>query len=95
MVKNPREKTRSCRIHFLNKPVPIYVEEDKITRPTAIYINQNKVIVTSIEDFWRIDDEWWRDECISRIYYRCLIRDNLQITIFRDIQTSIWYKQND
>ena len=95
MVKNSRKKIRSCAIHLLNKPISIHVEENKLSRPTSIFIDLNKLIITSIEDFWRIDDEWWRDECISRIYYKCLLRDGLQITIFRDIQTSIWYKQND
>jgi len=95
MVKNSRKKIRSCAIHLLNKPISIYVEEDNLSSPTSIFININKFTITSIQDFWRVDDEWWRDECISRIYYKCLLENGLQITIFRDIQTSIWYKQND
>ena len=29
--------------------------------------------VTSIEDRWRIDDEWWRSEPVSRLYYAVLL----------------------
>ena len=94
MVPYTGTETRVGAIRFLNLPNPIRVVESTDGKPQEIG-NNPQLKVVAVEDMWRIDDEWWRDECISRIYYKCLLRDGLQITIFRDIQTSIWYKQND
>ena len=49
--------------------------------------------VTSIDDLWQVDDEWWRERPISRRYYQVTTEDNRQFTIFRDQTNGSWYQQ--
>lgn len=49
--------------------------------------------VTSIEDQWEIDEEWWRPRPLSRKYYQVLLEDNQTVTLFRDMVNGAWYRQ--
>jgi hypothetical protein len=48
--------------------------------------------VASVEDDWRIDDEWWRDE-ISRHYFAMTLADGCRITLFLDRIAGTWWEQ--
>lgn len=52
--------------------------------------NRCRVTVRSV---WRIDDEWWRGEPVSRLYYSVLLETGVVMTIFRDLTTNKWHKQ--
>jgi hypothetical protein len=45
-------------------------------------------------DRWRVDDEWWREKPLSRLYFECLLEDGRRITVFHDLITSKWYRQS-
>ncbi len=47
----------------------------------------------TVRSAWRIDDEWWREEPVSRLYYSVLLETGVVLTIFRDLITDKWYKQ--
>ena len=49
--------------------------------------------VTTIEDRWKIDDEWWRTNSVSRMYYRVLLEDGQALTLYRDMMSGRWYRQ--
>ncbi len=49
--------------------------------------------VTSINDLWQVDDEWWREHPISRRYYQVTTQDERRLTIFRDQLNGSWYWQ--
>ena len=38
-----------------------------------------------ILDSWRIDDEWWRKQPVSRLYYRVLLEDGMVVGLFKDL----------
>jgi len=42
---------------------------------------------------WRIDQHWWRAEPVSRVYYRVVPEDGPPLTIFRDLLTGAWARQ--
>ena len=42
---------------------------------------------------WRIDDEWWRKP-ISRLYYLLEFTTGSRFTVFQDLITGRWYRQN-
>ena len=42
---------------------------------------------------WRIDQHWWRAEPVSRIYYRVAPEDGPPLTIFQDLVTGEWSRQ--
>jgi hypothetical protein len=47
----------------------------------------------SLEDRWRIDDEWWRVNPISRMYFECILIDGRNITVFKDLINGGWFQQ--
>lgn len=51
--------------------------------------------VRSIEDYWKINDEWWRDSSqeIERIYFDVILDSNQRLTIFRDLVRNEWFRQ--
>ncbi|MSQ21825.1 MAG: hypothetical protein EXR53_00745 [Dehalococcoidia bacterium] len=49
--------------------------------------------VESMADRWRIDDEWWRSEPVSRLYYDCMVDQGLKVTVFHDLVAGQWFLQ--
>lgn len=49
--------------------------------------------VVSVEDTWRIDDEWWRERPIARIYMLLRLEDDLLITVYHDLFNDTWFEQ--
>jgi hypothetical protein len=47
----------------------------------------------TIEDRWRIDDEWWRAEPVSRLYYNVLLVSGQRLVLYKDLITGDWYEQ--
>jgi hypothetical protein len=51
--------------------------------------------VTLLRRPWRIDQLWWRPGgAISRRYFHIALEDQPPITIFQDLLTGVWYRQN-
>jgi hypothetical protein len=49
--------------------------------------------VVSIDDLCNVDEEWWRERPVVRMYYRVSTEDGRCITIFRDLVDGAWYRQ--
>jgi hypothetical protein len=75
----------------LYAPEQLPVKEDFKGNPITVGKGNRKV--TSIEDRWRIDDEWWRQEPISRMYYSVVLDNGQNLTIYKDLINNHWYKQ--
>ncbi len=97
MVPNSRETPSLGALRPLNLPVPIAVEEDAHRQPLALSQSQSKrgrwLKVASIDSLWKIDEEWWREKPIVRMYYQVTTEDGRRITVFRDLADSQWYQQ--
>ncbi len=93
MVQTPRETTRSRGVRRLNTPQPIAVHVDPSSRlPTAIRKRGEAwEKITSFEDTWRVEDEWWREVPLIRTYYRALLEDGRPLTLFLDEITGRWH----
>ena len=76
----------------VNLPVPVKVEENKAGRPAAVR-DKRRLPVMAIEDCWRIDDEWWRAEPVSRIYYNILLTSGRRMVLYKDLTKGDWYEQ--
>ena len=98
--------TQSLQFRSLNLPVPIEVVENGAGRPVAISLPPvrssrltqgrslaRSLTITSINDLWQVDDEWWRERPISRRYYQVTTQDEQRLTIFRDQINGNWYWQ--
>jgi len=92
MVPDSGEALRAVSIKPINLPEPLVMEESESGLPVAVRSNRRQVI-KSIEDRWRIDDEWWRNESVSRFYYAILLASGQRLVVYKDLSTGRWYKQ--
>ena len=49
--------------------------------------------IASIQDRWRIDDEWWREMPVSRVYYQLQLESGRVTTVYRDLAGGGWWEQ--
>ena len=91
MVENPGKTLRTDAIK-LNPPGQIRIQEAASGLPIAMRTPERHSIV-AIEDRWRIDDEWWRSESVSRLYYAVITDSGQRIVIYKDLIQNRWYKQ--
>jgi len=49
--------------------------------------------IAAVQDRWRIDDEWWREHAISRMYYTLLLDDGTLLTVYHDLVADVWFEQ--
>jgi hypothetical protein len=93
VVAHPRAATRAHRLRPLNRPKPIHVEADESGEPRAVVLGRERLAVAAVQDRWRIDDEWWRERPVSRLYFSLLLEDGRVVTVYRDIVTGRWASQ--
>ena len=77
-------------LRSLNGPRPIRVEVDPHGQPRSIH---GRRAVAAVQDRWRLDDEWWREHPISRLYHLLLLDDDSLVVVYRDLGTGDWYEQ--
>ena len=79
----------------LNAPTPLRVQLDDRGRIVSIW-RQGRLTprtIAAVQDRWRIDDEWWREHAVSRIYYEVVLDDGTLLTIYQDLRTDAWFEQ--
>ena len=76
----------------VNVPEPVNIDEDPSGVPAAARTPRRQA-VAAIEDRWRIDDEWWRGEPVSRLYYLVLLASGQRLVLYKDLVDSRWYRQ--
>jgi hypothetical protein len=92
MVPHPGKTLRVSAYKPVNLPEPVPVEEPVPGGPAAVKLASRQA-VTAIDDCWRIDDEWWRKEPISRLYYAVRFTGGQRLVIYKDLIRNQWYKQ--
>ena len=93
MVEDTRKTLRADTYKPVNTPEPVKIEEDASGLPLAVRMKRRQA-VTAIEDKWRLDDEWWRTEAISRLYYNVLLASGQRLVLYKDLVTGGWYQQD-
>ena len=93
MVASPGASGRPRALQSLNEPVPVEVRSDDSGRPLAVRLHKRWSAVAELRDTWRLDEAWWRQHPISRIYSTVLLEDGLRLTLFQDLLTHHWYRQ--
>ncbi len=99
MVAHSRAPLGAAAVRPLsvNAPIPLQVQVDRQGRPLAVRKPRwpRPRPVAQIQDRWRIDDEWWRDHPISRIYHLALLADGTLLTFYHDLIANLWFEQRD
>ena len=93
MVQDTRKTLRADTYRPVNTPEPVDVEEDSSGLPLAVRSPRRQAIKT-VEDRWRIDDEWWRRQPVSRLYYEVLLISGQRLVLYKDLIKNCWYRQS-
>jgi len=93
MVQDTGKTLRTDTYRPINIPEPAKVEEDPSGLPLAVRAPRRQTVQT-IEDRWRIDDEWWRLEPASRLYYEVLLVSGQRLVLYKDLINNCWYRQS-
>ena len=78
----------------LNHPRPLRVEAGEGGRPIAVYLSGQRYAVGAVLETWRIDDEWWRERPVSRLYFSMLLEDGRTVTVYHDLVSGRWQVHN-
>ena len=92
MVGNTRGTPDTRRIRRLKPPRQLEVEEDD-GHPRRLHLDGTWQDVALIRRPWRIDQHWWRAPAVSRVYYRVAPEDGPPLTLYRDLATGEWFRQ--
>jgi hypothetical protein len=93
MVENTGKTLHADTYKPLNTPEPVRVEEDASDIPLAVSLKRRQPVI-SIEDKWRLDDEWWRSEPVVRLYYSVLLASGQRMVLYKNLITGGWYQQD-
>ena len=93
MVTHTGAKAGAGALRALNQPQSVSVKTDEDGHPTGLKLRGRWVGVETVSDRWRLDDEWWRQQPISRMYYECVVDQGLKVTVFSDLVSGEWYLQ--
>ncbi len=70
------------------------MEADDEGRPVAVTLRDRRLRVLQVQDTWRIDDEWWRERPVSRVYYEVELEDGRTVTVYEDLVSGRWAMQS-
>jgi len=99
MVASAGTPQRPGGLRALNQPQPV---EFRLRTPSPraergpggeVRMGRRWVRVRQVLDTWRIDDEWWREQPVSRMYHQMLLEDGATVTLFQDLLNGRWYRQ--
>ena len=94
MVSHPGTPGGDRRIRPLNLPKPVGVDVDPEGRPLYVRLpDRAPQMVLDLVKSWRVDEEWWREKPINRIYWQCVLANGQFLTIFNDLADGSWWRQ--
>ncbi|MBI4301679.1 MAG: hypothetical protein HY664_03650 [Chloroflexi bacterium] len=93
MVEDTREKAGPGALRPIGLPQPIEVRVVPNGWPVAVRAG-HRWLMAQIVGRWRIDDEWWREQPVSRMYFEIVLENGHHWVIFQDLIGNIWFRQN-
>jgi hypothetical protein len=93
MVPDSRATTDTRRVRRLKTPRDVEVQAGSDGTPLRLRTGVAWQDVTLARRPWRIDQHWWRAEPVSRLYYRVAPEDGPALTLYNDLVTGEWRRQ--
>ena len=81
------------KLRPLNQPMPVKVETGEHGEPLAVWPSNRRCTIETLLETWHIDDEWWRRQAVSRVYWRVLLEDGRTMDVYCDLARKSWFKQ--
>lgn len=79
-------------------PVPVQVSATLDGQLASVVETDKSRVITSqidqVMDLWELEDEWWRPAPIRRRYFQLLMDTGRVMTIFKDLSSGEWFRQN-
>ncbi len=72
------------------EPLPVIVVKNK---PACVVLKRKRQKIREIVNIWRVDDTWWQNP-VARMYYAIELESGSRITVFQDLLSGGWYRQN-
>ena len=91
MVQNTGKTPCPDTVKPVNLPEPVMVLEGPGGIPVAVKTARRQAV--TVEDKWRIDDEWWRREAVSRLYYAVRLASGQRLVLSKNLVDNRWYRQ--
>jgi hypothetical protein len=95
LVSARQSAVRRSDLRPLNAPSPLQVQADDRGHIVSVW-RQGRLTprsIAAVQDHWRIDDEWWREHPVSRIYYDLLLDDGTMLTVYHELLADQWFEQ--
>lgn len=92
MVGHTRGTADTRRIRRLKTPRAVEVEASEDGVPLRVRLGTWQD-VTLVRRPWRIDQHWWRSEPVRRDYYRVAPEDGPPLTLYHDLVSGGWFRQ--
>lgn len=81
-------------VRRLNEPVPARVRLDSASQPAHVaWGDRPGHVVEGVLETWQVDDRWWTDVPIRRLYFSCQLANGAVVTALYDLQAGGWYVQ--
>ena len=93
MVSHTGRTPDPRRIRRLKSPHAIEVRSGEDEAPVCVRLHGVWQDVRLVRRPWRIDQHWWRADPISRLYYRVALEDGPPLTVYHDLTTDTWSRQ--
>lgn len=87
-------------VRRLNEPVAATVRLDEQRRPRFVQWNQRgypqpkQGSVEQVLDSWYVDEGWWTDTPVRRMYYECQLSEGARVIAVYDLAEATWYVQH-
>lgn len=85
-------------VRRVNQPMPAAVVLGGDERPARVswsdgVRSHRGGVVEHVIDVWYVDDAWWSDQPVQRIYYECQLEHGARIIVVYDCHAQEWYAQ--
>ena len=94
MVTDTGAADGAGRLRELNRPRAVKVSAAEGGEPAALIVSGRRIGVGSVLEIWRVEDEWWRERPVSRMYYRVILEDGRVVDLYRALLSGRWYRQS-
>jgi hypothetical protein len=62
--------------------------------PLQVALGEWRWSVRQVRERWRVDDRWWTDAPVCRIYWELELESGEVLTLFQDRIANAWYRQH-
>ena len=80
-------------LHRLNAPVQATVRLGADGAPMTVVMGRRAQQVAWVHERWRIDEGWWWERPVSRLYWRLVLADGRLLTVYQDLVEGTWWMQ--